>query len=61
MSGQIVVYGYRNGSNLRNQDVSKEILSDLARKDVADLVISFPISSVQLGKCVGGHQIIIQC
>ena len=41
MSGQIVVYGYRNGSNLRNQDVSKEILSDLARKDVAEFSDKF--------------------
>ena len=41
MSGQIVVYGYRNGSNLRNQDVSKKILSDLARKDVAEFSDKF--------------------
>ena len=36
MSGEVAVYAYRNASNLRSQDVSKEILSDLERKDVAE-------------------------
>ena len=36
MSGEVAVYAYRNASNLRTQDVSKEILSDLERKDVAE-------------------------
>ena len=33
MSGEVAVYAYRNASNLRSQDVSKEILSDLESKD----------------------------
>ena len=36
MSGEVAVYAYRNASNLRSQDVCKEILSDLERKDVAE-------------------------
>ena len=34
----------------RSRDFSKEILSDLVRKDVAELIVSFPISSTQLRK-----------
>ena len=36
MSGKIAVHAYRNTSNLRCQDVSKEMLSDSVRKDVAE-------------------------
>ena len=42
----------REISNLSSQDVSKEILSDLMRKNVAEF---FSISSMQLGKCLRGH------
>ena len=35
----------------RSQDFSKEILSDLVRKDV----VSFPISSMQPRKSLGWH------
>ena len=37
MPGEIAVYAETHQiSNLRNQDVSKEILSDLLRKDIAE-------------------------
>ena len=39
----------------RSQDFSKEILSDLVRKDVAKLIASFPISSMQLRKYLRWH------
>ena len=42
-------------SVFRSQDFSKEILSDLMRKDVAELIFSFPISSMQLRKSLRWH------
>ena len=50
---QFMLTETRQISNL-SQDVSKEILSDLVRKNVAELKV-FSISSMQLGKCVRGH------
>ena len=43
MSGEIAVYAYGKGqiSNLWNQDVSKEILLDLVRKDIAEFTDKF--------------------
>ena len=49
---QFMLTETRQISNLRSQDVSKEILSDLARKS---LMISFTISSMQLWKCLREH------
>ena len=42
-------------SVLRFQDFYKEIPSDLVRKDVADFSVSFPISSMELWKCLRQH------
>ena len=36
ISEQISVYSYGNASNLRSQDFSKETVSDLVRKNVAE-------------------------
>ena len=43
MPGEIAVYAKetRQISDLKNQDVSKEILSDLVRKDVAEVSDKF--------------------
>ena len=43
MPGEIAVYAYGKGqiSNLWNQDVSKEILLDSVRKDVAEFTDKF--------------------
>ena len=49
---QFMLTETRQISNFRSQDVSKEILSDLVRKNVAEF--SFSVSSTQLGKCVRG-------
>ena len=56
ISGEIAVYAYGNASNFKmgSQDVSKEILSNLVKK-MSNLVLSFSISSMQLGKSVRGH------
>ena len=40
---------------LRSQDVSKELLSDLVRMDVANFSDKFPVSNIQLWKCLRGH------
>ena len=57
ISGEIAVYAYGNASNFKmgSQDVSKEILSNLVKKMLSNLVLSFSISSMQLGKSVRGH------
>ena len=52
---QFMLTETRQISNLRSQDVSKEILSDLVRKNVAEFSDKFFYCSMQLGKCVRGH------
>ena len=52
---QFMLTETRQISNLRSQDVSKEILSDLAKKMLPSLMISSTISSMQLWKCLREH------
>ena len=57
---QFMLTETRQISNLRSQDVSKEILSDLVRKNVAEFKV-FSISSMQLGKRVMYHLMLKLC
>ena len=42
-------------SNLRSQDVSKKILSDIVRKDVAEFSDTFSYFHYATKRCLRGH------